>query len=180
MTRYRNHDGFVAGIVALYTSRTSCLYVLLPDYSYWNWIRQLEMLGANSGRVVFVVAARVIFADFRGGSCQLCYAALLQTYCCGMVLTRFREEILPGIPRVVGEFELSEVVANHSSGEDSQVENTAAKGHVRIHRRQFVIGPRPVESLSGWVSLQLHGFGYLSFCPELRVSQTTDAKPGAV
>jgi len=46
---------------------------------------------------------------------------------------------------------------------------------MRIHRRQFVIGPRPVESLPGWVSLQLQGVGYLSSCPELRVSRETDA-----
>jgi len=75
----------------------------------------------------------------------------------------------------VGDLELSEVIVDHSAGADSQVEKTADIGHVRIHRRQFVIGPHPIESLPGWKSIQLHGVGYLSHCPELRVSSAVDA-----
>jgi len=46
---------------------------------------------------------------------------------------------------------------------------------VRIHRRQYTIGPRPLNTLPGWVKIELGGGIYLSHCPELRVSQATDA-----
>jgi len=46
---------------------------------------------------------------------------------------------------------------------------------VLIHRRQYTIGPRPLDILPGWVNVELGRGIYLSHCPELRVSQATDA-----
>jgi len=58
----------------------------------------------------------------------------------------------------------------------SVIEETDSKWTSRIHRRQFVIGPCPVDSLPGWLSVQLPGCGYLSHCPELRVAHRKDVK----
>jgi hypothetical protein len=46
--------------------------------------------------------------------------------------------------------------------------------NVRIHRRQYLIGPRPLDTLPGWVNVELGGGIFLSHCPDLRVSQATD------
>ena len=40
----------------------------------------------------------------------------------------------------------------------------------RVHRRQFVIGPRPFSEIHDWVVTPVPGAGYLSHCSELRVA----------
>jgi hypothetical protein len=45
-----------------------------------------------------------------------------------------------------------------------------------LHRRQFVLGPRPVLSERGWTALRLEDAGVLSRCPELPLARTRDAE----
>jgi len=66
-------------------------------------------------------------------------------------------------------------ISGNSPERTSVTEETEGSGSLRIHRRQFVIGPRPIDSLPGWLAVQLPGCGYLSHCPELRVASRTDA-----
>lgn len=40
------------------------------------------------------------------------------------------------------------------------------------HRRQFLIGPRPVMPTATWKTMRIPNAGYLSYCPELRVAAT--------
>ncbi|MEQ8998161.1 MAG: hypothetical protein RID53_16835 [Coleofasciculus sp. B1-GNL1-01] len=44
-----------------------------------------------------------------------------------------------------------------------------------LHRRQFVVGSKPF-TLDHWCSKQLDPLTWISFCPELRLSVTTDAE----
>lgn len=46
---------------------------------------------------------------------------------------------------------------------------------LRLHRRQFVIGPRAYRGAEDWVSVSLHPGRVLSHCPDLRVASTRDA-----
>lgn len=46
---------------------------------------------------------------------------------------------------------------------------------MHIHRRQFVVGPYPINSVPGWVTTYIPGTGYLCHCPELRVASAKDA-----
>lgn len=47
---------------------------------------------------------------------------------------------------------------------------------MRIHRRQFVIAPKPVAVVPNWVTVEIPHVGFLYHCPELRVASTTDAQ----
>jgi hypothetical protein len=46
---------------------------------------------------------------------------------------------------------------------------------MQVHRRQFVIGPRPITLVPGWMTTPLPHGGYLSHCPDLPVASTIDA-----
>jgi hypothetical protein len=46
---------------------------------------------------------------------------------------------------------------------------------VRLHRRQFVIGPRPYFARPDWISRPLNDSMHLSHCPDLRVGSARDA-----
>lgn len=46
---------------------------------------------------------------------------------------------------------------------------------MHIHRRQFVIGPKPIDSVPSWVTTDIPNVGYLCHCPELRVTLARDA-----
>jgi hypothetical protein len=48
-------------------------------------------------------------------------------------------------------------------------------GMMRVHRRQFVLGPRPVDLIPGGVTAYVPDVGYLSHCPELRAASIQDA-----
>jgi len=48
---------------------------------------------------------------------------------------------------------------------------------MRIHRRQFILGPRPVRPFPDWLTIDIPGIDYLSHCFELR---TASAEPGDV
>jgi hypothetical protein len=50
---------------------------------------------------------------------------------------------------------------------------------VRLHRRQFVLGPEPVAAAGNWVSRELAPGRWLSHCPELRVGVAADASGAA-
>ncbi len=44
--------------------------------------------------------------------------------------------------------------------------------HVRVHRRQFVIGPRPLRARSDWQTRELGPGVVLSHCPTLPIEET--------
>jgi hypothetical protein len=44
----------------------------------------------------------------------------------------------------------------------------------RVYRRQFVIGPTPINTMPGWATVEIPRIGYLCHCPELRVASTKD------
>jgi hypothetical protein len=50
---------------------------------------------------------------------------------------------------------------------------------VALHRRQFVLGPRPVRARSDWISRGLGPGSWLSHCPRLRVAFVENARTGA-
>ncbi|WP_299397926.1 hypothetical protein [Pelagibius sp.] len=47
---------------------------------------------------------------------------------------------------------------------------------LRLHRRQFLLAPRPIAVAEGWVSEALGPGLHLHRCPELRVERTADAE----
>lgn len=42
---------------------------------------------------------------------------------------------------------------------------------MRLHRRQFILGPRPVHITAEWQSAPVDGYGHLSYSPELPVTR---------
>lgn len=46
---------------------------------------------------------------------------------------------------------------------------------MHIHRRQFILGPDPINTIPGWVQVVIPGVGYLCHCPELKYSSVNDA-----
>lgn len=50
---------------------------------------------------------------------------------------------------------------------------------VRLHRRQFVIGPQPFEEVSGWTHRQLGPSTRVSHCPDLRAAWARDMEGNA-
>src|SRR5687768_15672847 len=55
----------------------------------------------------------------------------------------------------------------------SELNSTAA---VKLHRRQFVIGPEPFRFSDDWLCRKLNRSTWVSYCPELRAGWTTDAE----
>jgi hypothetical protein len=47
---------------------------------------------------------------------------------------------------------------------------------MNVHRRQFMLGPSPVDFIPGCVTTQIAGVGYLSHCPELRVASVKNVE----
>ena len=47
---------------------------------------------------------------------------------------------------------------------------------VKLHRRQFVVGPEPFRVSMDWLCHQLSASVWVSYCPELRAGWTTDAR----
>lgn len=51
------------------------------------------------------------------------------------------------------------------------------KGHsMRLHRRQFILGPDPFVPHDGWLTAPVAGVGYLSHSPDLLVQTVVDAE----
>jgi len=71
---------------------------------------------------------------------------------------------------------LSQATADYRAKQHCGFIKAADRDRPRPHRRQFTIGPRPIDRCHGWVSLHLSGDNCLSHCPDLRVSQATDAR----
>ncbi|HWR26761.1 MAG TPA: hypothetical protein VN316_02680 [candidate division Zixibacteria bacterium] len=46
---------------------------------------------------------------------------------------------------------------------------------MNIHRRQFILGPDPINTIPGWVQAVIPDIGYLCHCPELPTTSVQDA-----
>lgn len=53
---------------------------------------------------------------------------------------------------------------------------TNSTSTVKLHRRQFVIGPEPFRFSDDWLCRKLNPSTWVSCCPELRAGLTTDAE----
>lgn len=45
---------------------------------------------------------------------------------------------------------------------------------MHVHRRQFILGPNPINTIPGWVQVKISEFIYLYHCPELPVTSVKD------
>lgn len=59
--------------------------------------------------------------------------------------------------------------------QSSETSLTVDEVAVRLHRRQFVIGPEPLSTIRGWVTHELAPHVWVSHCPELRTAWMKDA-----
>ncbi len=64
---------------------------------------------------------------------------------------------------------------NHAARATS---TTTAEQTARLHRRQFVIGPEPLDTMPDWSRRQLGPSTWVSHCPELRAGWVRDADGG--